>query len=52
MSNETDKTKGRLKQAVGELTDDKDLRREGKVDEAAGKAKDVVDKVKNKLKKD
>jgi uncharacterized protein YjbJ (UPF0337 family) len=52
MGNETDKTKGRLKQAVGELTDDKDLRREGKVDEAAGKAKDVVDKVKNKLKKD
>ncbi len=52
MGNETDKAKGRLKQAVGELTDDKDLRREGKVDEAAGKAKDVVDKVKNKLKKD
>jgi uncharacterized protein YjbJ (UPF0337 family) len=31
-----------VKQAVGDLTDDDDLRREGKTDEAAGKAKEKV----------
>ena len=49
MSGEADETKGRIKQAVGDLTDDKDLKREGKVDEAAGKVKEGVDKVKDKL---
>ena len=49
MSGEADKTKGRIKQAVGDLTDDDELKREGKVDEGAGKAKDAVDKVKDKL---
>jgi uncharacterized protein YjbJ (UPF0337 family) len=48
-----DQAKGRAKQAVGDLTDDDDMRREGKVDEGAGKAKEkageVVDKVKEKL---
>ena len=49
MSGETDQTKGRVKQAVGDLTDDNDLKREGKIDEAAGKVKEGVDKVKDKL---
>ena len=49
MSGEGDKAKGRVKEAVGELTDDKDLKREGKVDETAGKVKEGVDKVKDKL---
>jgi uncharacterized protein YjbJ (UPF0337 family) len=44
-----DEAKGRLKQAAGDLTDDKDLKRDGKLDEAAGKAKDGVDKVKDKV---
>lgn len=46
--------KGRLKQAVGDLTGDKDLQREGKtdqreaatkkwIDDAADKIKDIVD---------
>ena len=52
MSSETDKLKGKIKQAAGDLTDDKDLRREGKVDEMAGKAKDIVDKVKDKFNSD
>ena len=43
-----DKMKGRAKQAVGDLTDDEDLRREGKVDEAAGKAKDKVGDMEDK----
>jgi uncharacterized protein YjbJ (UPF0337 family) len=44
-----DQAKGRIKQAVGDLTDDDELRREGKVDEGAGKAKEAIDKVKDKL---
>jgi uncharacterized protein YjbJ (UPF0337 family) len=44
-----DQAKGRIKQAVGDLTDDDELRREGKIDEGAGKAKEAVDKVKDKL---
>ncbi len=46
---DTDKAKGRIKQAAGELTDDKDLKREGELDEFGGKAKDAVDKIKDKL---
>ena len=44
--------KGRAKEAVGDLTDDDDLKREGKVDKASGKIKDKVDDVKDKLTKD
>jgi uncharacterized protein YjbJ (UPF0337 family) len=54
MSDKTDDIKGRAKEAVGDLTDDKDLKREGKVDRAAGsakdKAEDAVDKVREKVK--
>lgn len=46
---EIDKAKGKIKQAAGDLTNDDDLRREGKVDEAAGKVKEVVDKVKKAI---
>jgi uncharacterized protein YjbJ (UPF0337 family) len=45
-----DTAKGRLKKAAGDLTDDQDLRREGKVDEAAGKVKDAVDRAADKAK--
>jgi uncharacterized protein YjbJ (UPF0337 family) len=48
MSTNADQAKGRIKQAVGDLTDDKDLKREGKADETAGKAKQVVKSVKDK----
>jgi len=48
MGENTDQAKGRIKQAAGDLTDDKDLKREGKADEAGGKAKGVVDDVKDK----
>jgi len=51
-----DDAKGRVKEAAGNLTGDKDLQREGKVDQAAGKAKDgiekLTDKVKDALKRD
>jgi uncharacterized protein YjbJ (UPF0337 family) len=45
----TDETKGRLKEAAGDLTGDQDLKNEGKTDKAAGKLKDAVDGVKDKL---
>ncbi|MFL6005391.1 MAG: CsbD family protein [Gaiellaceae bacterium] len=46
----TDEAKGRIKEAAGDLTDDKDLKREGKVDQASGKAKDKIDDVGDKAK--
>ncbi len=49
MSGEFDKVKGRVKQAAGDLTDNDELRNDGKKDETAGKVKDGVDKVKDKL---
>jgi uncharacterized protein YjbJ (UPF0337 family) len=52
----SDDLKGRVKEAGGDLTGDKDLKREGKVDKASGKAKDAVgdtaDKVKDVVGKD
>lgn len=45
----TDDLKGRAKEAAGDLTGDDRLQREGKVDQAAGKAKDAVDTVKDKI---
>jgi uncharacterized protein YjbJ (UPF0337 family) len=49
MSN-TDEVKGRLKEAAGDLTNDDDLKREGKVDRAEGTAKDKIDEVGDKVK--
>jgi uncharacterized protein YjbJ (UPF0337 family) len=49
VSGEGDQAKGRIKQAVGDLTDDDELKREGKIDEGAGKVKEAVDKVKDRL---
>jgi uncharacterized protein YjbJ (UPF0337 family) len=51
MSGLADKAKGKIKQAVGEASDDKDMKREGKIQETAGKAKDLVDKAKDKVTK-
>ncbi|MEN3315598.1 MAG: hypothetical protein V7605_1832 [Acidimicrobiaceae bacterium] len=47
-----DETKGRIKEAAGDLSDDDDLKREGKVDKATGSVKDAVDKVSDKIKGD
>jgi uncharacterized protein YjbJ (UPF0337 family) len=49
MSN-MDETKGRIKQAAGDLTDNDSLKQEGKVDELTGKVKGAVDKAADKLK--
>jgi len=37
-----DNAKGKVKEAAGDLTGDKDLENEGKVDKAAGTVKDKV----------
>ena len=51
-----DDAKGRTKEALGDLTDDQDLKDEGKVDRASGKAKDAIgaiaEKAKGLLRKD
>jgi len=51
-----DDLKGRVKEAGGDLTGDKDLKREGKADRAEGAvkgklddAKDAVDRARDKL---
>jgi uncharacterized protein YjbJ (UPF0337 family) len=52
MGENMDEAKGRVKEAAGDLTDDKDLQREGKMDQAGAtvkeKANDAVDTVKDK----
>jgi uncharacterized protein YjbJ (UPF0337 family) len=45
-----DDAKGRVKEAAGSLTGDEDLKREGKVDKATGKAKEGVEKASDKIK--
>lgn len=51
MAGEVDKAKGTAKKAVGELTDNEELKREGDIDKASGKAKEVVEKVADKARK-
>ena len=54
-SGKTDQIKGRVKQATGVLTGDKQLEREGKLDRAAGNLKErggrVVDKLRKAIKR-
>lgn len=45
-----DDAKGRVKEAAGDLTGDKDLKREGKVDQTAGKAKHGIEKLTDRVK--
>jgi uncharacterized protein YjbJ (UPF0337 family) len=58
-----DKTKGRAKEALGDLTDDKSMKREGRADRVGGavkekaadatdKVEETVDRVKDKLTRD
>ncbi len=50
MTGTTDEAKGRVKQAVGDLTDNKRLKREGKIDETTSTLKKGVDKGADKAK--
>jgi len=44
-----DELKGRAKEAAGDLADDDDLKREGKVDRATGKIKEKVEQASDKV---
>ena len=48
LSNKAEQAKGKVKQAVGDLTDDDELRREGKADHASGSAKEKAGDLKDK----
>jgi uncharacterized protein YjbJ (UPF0337 family) len=50
MSGTTDKIKGRVKEAVGALANDQDLKNKGKADQASGAIKDGIEKVIDKAK--
>lgn len=47
---EFERTKGRAKEAVGDLTDDERLDREGRVDRASGAAKGKIARLIDRLK--
>ena len=54
MAEKSDKAKGTIKEKVGQVTDDEDLEREGKLDKAGAevkeKAGDAVETVKDRVK--
>ncbi len=50
MGEKMDDLKGRAKEAVGDATDNNDMKREGKLDQGKAEVKDAVDKVGDKIK--
>lgn len=50
MTGKSDEVKGRVKEAAGALTDNDQLRREGKIDQTAGKVKQAVEQAVDKVK--
>jgi len=46
-----DEAKGRVKEAAGDLTGDDEMKREGKLDQATGSAKEGVEKIADKVRK-
>ncbi len=44
MTGKSDEMKGRVEEAAGAITDNNQLRREGKIDQAAGKVKQATKK--------
>lgn len=49
MEDKMDEMKGRAKEAAGAATDDEDLKREGKIDQAGATVKEKFEKAKDKL---
>ena len=49
MGEQNDKAKGHVKEAVGDMTDNERLEREGKLDRASGEAKGRIDDAKDKI---
>jgi uncharacterized protein YjbJ (UPF0337 family) len=46
---DAEELKGRAKEALGDLTDDKDLKREGKLDKASARVKKKIDEAKDRI---
>jgi uncharacterized protein YjbJ (UPF0337 family) len=49
MGGKTDKIKGRIKEAVGALTDNDTLKREGQRDQAVGEVKEAAERAAEKV---
>jgi uncharacterized protein YjbJ (UPF0337 family) len=49
MAGKIEKSKGKVKVAVGSLTGNKELESEGKIDRRAGEAKEKIGRVKSKV---
>ena len=49
MGSTADDAKGRAKEAVGAITDNDDLKQEGKLDQAGAEVKDFAEKVQDKV---
>ena len=49
MTGKSDELKGRVKEAAGAMADNDQLRREGKIDQAAGKVKQAAEKAVEKI---
>lgn len=49
MGDKSEQVKGRVKEAVGDLTGDKDLKRKGREDRLAGEAKEKLGHAKEKV---
>jgi uncharacterized protein YjbJ (UPF0337 family) len=49
MGSTTDKIKGRVKEAVGVITDNDRLKREGQTDQVVGEVKEAAEKVKDRV---
>jgi uncharacterized protein YjbJ (UPF0337 family) len=49
MAGKIEKSKGKVKEAVGSLTGNKELESEGKIDRRAGEAKEKIGRVKGKV---
>ncbi|WP_320673182.1 CsbD family protein [Patulibacter defluvii] len=45
---DTDRLKGQAKEAAGAVTDDDELRREGRTDQRVGQAKEAIDDARDK----
>ena len=50
IDNKADEVKGKVKEAVGDATDDRDLEAQGKADQSAANLKQAGEKVKDALK--
>jgi uncharacterized protein YjbJ (UPF0337 family) len=50
MSGTTDEIKGRVKEAVGVVTDNERLKNEGRLDQTVGKVEKVIERVIDKAK--